>query len=547
MNEIAEVVARAIPPLFFHYIIVVFVVGLILCVCVLKFKYLYWYEQPLTFRFTVQRFFRGGGGGGVGRHPTSIMNPLSLGTRCYNAVVYPFLHHVNHDTVRVYRGNDEDSPPPFERISHLLQQQGTNNGGGSGGGIVHKNAGLIACDSSDTLRLLLSQDTFGLSAFIGVFVDKAMTATATASDRSIKGVSVLTPRIMISFDSSIATSSYRSVSIYMSEYLAWNKYTMIERESLELVETTEYIQKSREIAGEQTLYRYSEIPWFVIPFSTVYSYVFTPPPPSAPPQSIQNSIIRSGITIVHVSSANFALFYSFVNESTRDFRCCILNELTQLQSLVDHKLYRIYMLVLNEVRVIAVYVFTRSAMPRRLLNDSTTRDRLLKTAAPNKKKRTKGNRISDLHDHVSKTSTALVKYLPPVLPPRYDAFGKRISSVPPNTKTHEMDPTAPFPSSSASGHTVIRLISSIQHKSLCEASDFLTGFQRVCSIEMSKNGKSGYGAVMIDTIAHNYRIIDHLVAKESLSWPLISQDKWYYILYNAIIHEETLCKDILMV
>jgi hypothetical protein len=536
MNELAEVVARAIPPLFFHYIIVVFVVGLILCVCVLKFKYLYWYEQPLTFRFTVQRFFRGG----VGHHRTTIMNPLSLGTRCYNAVVYPFLHHVNHDTVRVYRGNDEDSPPPFERISQLLQQRGTNNGGG--GGIVHKNAGLIACDSSDTLRLLLSQDTFGLSAFIGVFVDKAMTATATAtaSDRIIKGVSVLTPRIMISFDSSIATSSYKSVSIYMSEYLAWNTYMMIERESLTLIETTEYIQKSREIAGEQTLYRYSEIPWFVIPFSTVYSYLFTPPP-----QSIQNSIIRSGITIVPVSSANFALFYSFVNESTRDFRCCILNELTQLQSLVDHKLYRIYMLVLNEVRVIAVYVFTRSAMPRLLLNHSTTRDRLLKTA-PNKKKRTKGNRISDLHDHVSKTSTALVKYLPPVLPPRYDAFGKRITA-PPNTKTHEMDPTALFPSSSVSGHTVIRLISSIQHKSLCEASDFLTGFQRVCSIEMSKNGKSGYGAVMIDTIAHNYRIIDHLIAKESLSWPLISQDKWYYILYNAIIREETLCKDILMV
>jgi len=35
--------------------------------------------------------------------------------------------------------------------------------------------------------------------------------------------------------------------------------------------------------------------------------------------------------------------------------------------------------------------------------------------------------------------------------------------------------------------------------------------------------------------------------KESASWPLLSQDKWYYILYNAIIHEETVCKDILMV
>ena len=547
MNELADVVARSIPPLFFHYIIVVFVIGVISLVCVLKFKYLYWYDQPLTFQFTVRRFFRGGGG--VGRHRTSIMYPLSLGTRCYNAVVYPFLHHVNHDTVRVYRGNDEDSPPPFEKIVEILRSRRKE--------YDIKNAGLIACDSSDTLRLLLSQETFGLSAFIGVFIDKdtgaTMTTTATTmataimNDDNIKGVSVLTPRIMISFDSSIGTSSYKSVSIYMSEYLAWNKYTMIERESLELLETTEYIQKSREIAGEQTLYRYREIPWFVIPFSTVYSYVFTPPPtprPLRPPRSAQKAIIRSGITIVPVSSVNFALFYSFVNESTRDFRCCILNELTQLQSLVDHKLYRIYMLLLNEVRVIAVYVFTRSALPTMIMKQSTTRDSVIKVT-PNKKKRTKGNRIADLHNYISNTSTALVKYLPPVIPPKYDAFGKRLSA-PQNTKTNGTD----LAGVSSTGNTVIRLLSSIRHKTLCEASDFLTGFQRACGIELLNSANSasiGHGAVMIDTIAHNYHIIDELVSKESSSWPLLTQDKWYYILYNAIIHEPTVCKDILMV
>jgi hypothetical protein len=278
--------------------------------------------------------------------------------------VYPFLHHVNHDTVRVYRGNDEEMPPPFERIYRMLQQQRS------------KNAGVVACESIDTLRVLLSQDTFGLSAFIGVFMN----------NDSIKGVSVLTPRIMISFGSSLATSSYTSVTIYMSEYLAWNKYTMTERESLELLETTEYIQKSREIAGEQTLYRYSEIPWFVIPFSTVYSYVFTPSPMPRPPRS---SIIDKGITVVPVSSANFALFYAFVNENTREFRCSILNELTQLQSLVEHKLYRIYMLLMNEVRVIAVYIFTRSAMPSNdLIHNMSSRDTLSNVSIPKKKKRT---------------------------------------------------------------------------------------------------------------------------------------------------------------
>ena len=518
MNDSALQVA--FPPFFFHYIIVFFVVSIILCVCVLKFKYLYWYEQPLTFRFTIRRLARGDGGG---RPRTTIMNPLSLGTRCYNAVVYPFLHHVNHDTVRVYRGNDEETPPPFERISQLLQQQQASK---------NENTGLIACDSIDTLRVLLSQDTFGLSAFIGVFM----------KNDSIKGVSVLTPRIMISFGSSLVTSSYKSVTIYMSEYLAWNKYTITERESLELLETTEYIQKSREIAGEQTLYRYSEIPWFVIPFSTVYSYVFTPPPMPRLPRS---SIIDKGITCIPVSSANFALFYAFVNENTRDFRCCILNELTQLQSLVEHKLYRIYMLLMNEVRVIAVYIFTRSAMPSDdLIHKVNTRETVSsKASIPKKKKRTKGNRITDLHNYISNTSTALVKYLPPVIPPKYDVFGKRIvgSTKQSQSQSHGMDTT----SSSIRNTAALRLISSIQHKSLCEPSYFMSGFQRCCCIELSASNY--YGAVIIDTIAHNYRIIDMLVTSEPISWPLLIQEKWYYILYNAIIHDETVCKDILMV
>ena len=512
MNEVAaDTAAKAIPPFFFHYIIVFLVVVVILCICVLKFKYLYWYDQPLTFRFTLRRFFRGSGG----RHRTSIMNPLSLGERCYNAVVYSFLHHVNHDTVRVFRGIDEDVP--FERISQLLRPMSKNEG------IAHKNAGLTHAQSCDTIRLLLSQETFGLSAFIGVYYGDKCNHN-TISD-AIKGVSVLTPRIMLSFDSSLATSSYKSVSIYMSEYLAWNKYTMSERESLELVETTEYIQKSREIAGEQTLYRYCEIPWFVIPFSTVYSYVFKMPSASGS----AHSRFGHGITVIPVSSANFALFYAFVNEHTRDFRTCILNELTQLQSLVEHGLYRIYMLMLNDTRVIAVYLFTQSAFINEIQGYAAG---VAGAAGGRNKKKTKGNRIADLHDYVSSTSTALVKYLPPVIRPKYDAFGKRISTM---TQTRTKTPKS-------RESVVMRLVSSIQDKTLCETQDFLRGFQY--SIERV----SGIGGVVcIDTLAHNHRIIDPLVMKESVSWPLLTKDKWYYILYNAIIHEETLCKDILVI
>jgi hypothetical protein len=59
--------------------------------------------------------------------------------------------------------------------------------------------------------------------------------------------------------------------------------------------------------------------------------------------------------------------------------------------------------------------------------------------------------------------------------------------------------------------------------------------------------------VMIDTLAHNYRLIDDITKSASTAttttgaYQLLAQDKWYYILYNAIIHEETVCKDILMI
>jgi hypothetical protein len=525
MNEVAaDTMARAIPPFFFHYIIVVLVVIVILCVCVLKLKYFYWYEQPLTFRFTIRRFFRNrNGGGGGDRHPTSIMNILSLSERCYNAVVYPFLHHVNHDTVRVFRAaHDEDIP--FERISQLLQARSKDEG------IVHKNDGLIAVRSYDTLQLILSQETFGLSAFIGVFMNKD-----SANYDDIKGVSVLTPRIMISFDSSLTASAYRSVSIYMSEYLAWNQYTMTERESLELLETTEYIQKSREIAGEQTFYRYSEIPWFVIPFSTVYSYVFKTDSLTA--SAAHTTRLGHGMRVVRVSSANFALFYAFINEHTRDFRICILNELTQLQSLIEHGLYQIYMLLLNQTRVIAVYVFTQSSAGEVATHDALQSMKSVTETSRTKsrKKKTKGNRIADLHDYVSSTSTALVKYLPPVIPPKYDAFGKRIAA----TTTVEVTDSSSNIRKSRDMMT-LRLISSIHDKRVCEIADFLCGF-KYC-IESTR---AGLVTVTIDTIAHNHRIIDTLLTVSSTSF--LSKDKWYYILYNAIIHEETLCKDILTI
>jgi hypothetical protein len=539
-----------VPAFLFHYIIVVIFAAFIVCVCILKFKYLYWYSQPLTFRFTIRRWGgrenSGGGGSALdkGRWNTNIMNRLSLGERCYNAIVYPFLHNVNHTSVKVYGGGGVGNAP-FDSIAEFLSRRETEIIMPGRREITslynHNNQGL--CIPVDTLHLILSQETFGLSAFIGILHDERPDV-----DSVIKGVSVLTPRIMLSFGSSSTEILPRSVSIYICDYLAWIKYTTSERESLELLETTEYIQKSREIAGEQTLYRYRDIPWFVVPFTTVYTYMFNMQLGAATAATATTATVmprlRPGISVVPVSSVNFALFYSFVNECARDFRCCIFNELTQLQSLVTHGVYRIYMLVLNQVRVVAVYLFAPSWM-------KTTKTPITNTKI--KRRKTNGNRISALHQHITNTSTAVVKYLPPAISPKYDAFGKRVTTT---RMRVEGDLSHPSGSEESGGDNILLLLSSIQHKSLCERSDFIMGFHHSAASAGASTASTNGGniPILIDTFAHNYRLIDDIIAKpaslmssSSPSWKLLSQDKWYYILYNAIIHEETLCKDILMI
>jgi hypothetical protein len=517
------------PPFLFHYIIVVVCVVFLVCVCVLKFKYLFWYSQPITFRFTFGRWTRGGGGGAGGCKNTSIMNPLSLVQQYRKAVVYPFLHFVNHDSVIVYKDGSAgagagagECTPPYEKIATFLSRRETE---------------LVTPGRREDERIRIGGDIFelmySLSAFIGVFSGSGSGSSGSGSGSSdgIKGVCVLTPRIMLSF-SSVKTDPPRSVTIYLCEHMSWAKYITSERESLELLETTEYIQKSREIAGEQTLYKYHEIPWFVIPFTTVYRYTFSGS--VAATGATATGAIGDGVTLIKVSSVNFALFYAFVNECARDFRYCIFRELTQLQSLIQSGVYSIYMLLLHQVRVLAVYIFAPSWMKVTPAHAHT----YATSTASSKLKRTRGNRISSLHDHISRTSTALVKYLPPVTRPTYDAFGKRIKYTDTNGDGGG-DRAAP---------DILLLKSSIRHKTLCDYGVFVRGFVAAATTESTQTV-----VVSIDTIAHNYHIIDALMASSSSPSsspsPLtcISQDKWYYILYNAIIHEETVCKDILMV
>ena len=518
----------SLPSFFFHYVLCVICALYLISIAVLKFNYYYWYHQPLTFRFSVRRFW-------AARRPntfTSTMNQLNTNVNYENVKVY---------STASYALNYGHSDIPFHEIAELLNKDHNvtvNRGGTATTAGATAPAMMIPYIHHERLACILENETHGLAAFVGVY----------RSSRDIHGVSILTPRIKIERDraSNITAGAVPvSTSIYVCEHLAWSRYDISDRVGLELLETTEYIQKYREIAGEQTLYRYNEIPWFVIPFTTVYTYAISLEHSFINSQQQQQQRHRRPHTdVVKVSSVNFALFYAFINECSRDFSCSILNEITYLQHLIQSGIYQIYMLLLNKTRVLSVYIYGPSwarASPESLEYASkihrNNNDSL-------HKKKTRTNRIERLHNYISQTSTAVIKYLPPVIPPKYDLSGKRVvisrmgagaSSSADNDVLY--NPSAEIP----------RLLSSIRNKQYCDTQVFVDGFIESLKLRCRETGPGpgpGPGPVLIDTIAHNYTIIDEIVRSGT---PVLWTNKWYYVLYNAIIHRELPCKDLFMV
>jgi len=536
----------SLPPLFFHYAICILCALYLITIAVLKFNYYYWYHQPLTFRFSVKRWY-------AARRPntfTSTMNPLrDVGGVGHAAVVYPFITNVNYDNVKVYSTASSQSLPWDDIIQGIAELLNKNHklvvNHGSTAAASAAASATIPYIHHERLACILSNETHGLAAFVGVYRSRLPAERGVAGD--IHGVCILTPRIKIErdlTDRAAAATAPLSTSIYVCDHLAWSRYDISDRESLELLETTEYIQKSREIAGEQTLYRYNQIPWFVIPFTTVYTYALSLERLTTP---IRRRAKGGHTAVIKVSSVNFALFYAFINECSRDFRCSILNEITHLQHLIQSGIYQVYMLLLNKTRVLSIYIYGPSwvqASPESLEDASKKRRNTVH------KKKTRGNRIERLHNYISQTSTAVVKYLPPVIPAKYDLSGRRVGI----SRTLGATGSAAAAAAAAAADDVYdpsteipRLLSSIRNKQHCDAQVFVDGF--IESLKMRCTGPGpGPGTVLIDTIAHNHIIIDEIVRSVTdVTSVVLWSNKWYYVLYNAIIHRELPCKDLFMV
>jgi hypothetical protein len=160
-------------------------------------------------------------------------------------------------------------------------------------------------------------------------------------------------------------------------------------------------------------------------------------------------------------------------------------------------------------------------------------------------KKTRGNRISALHDHISRTSTAVVKYLPPVITPKYDAMGRRIkNTLGANNESHGSDSNI---TGELSSDDILLLKSSIRDKTICENDLFVRGFMASVYDMTRSNGSTNNTYVSIDTLAHNHIIVDIIKGTYFSSWKMVFSNKWYYILYNAIIHQEVMCKDVCII
>lgn len=137
-----------------------------------------------------------------------------------------------------------------------------------------------------------------------------------------------------------------------------------------------------------------------------------------------------------------------------------------------------------------------------------------------------------------------MKYLPPVIEPKYDLSGKRVRvRVRDRVEGRSVRDTDVLYNPSTE---IPRLLSSIRNKQICDTQVFVDGF--IDSLKLrcrDTNAGLTSGALLIDTIAHNYIIIDEITRGDppGATW----SHKWYYVLYNAIIHRELPCKDLFMV
>ena len=562
----------------YEYVFVILLIIYLVAMVILKIKFGFWHNQPLSFRYSpywwwhqmAPRSVLESGSSYVMTTQYNLSNTVtSISSGTTKAVIFPFIHNVNYKQISVYyncdrflataglsseisRYNDIISIP-FEQIAHFFNT-------------IRPPAASAASAASakfiepfvdfERFSQTITNDTHGLSPFVGVYYRPTYAAGQGVDDAineitEVQGVSVLLPRQKIEYDTSVKKKGY-TTTIYVCEHFLWNPLLLTDRESLELLETTEYIQKSREIAGELTLYRYYNIPPFVVPFSTGYTYGI----------SLEHTgldirkQLRVGLLLVKVSSANFNIFYNFIIECSRDFRCSIIHPISHIQHLVDSGIYHIYMLVINKTLVISAYIFGPSWT--KCIEKNTSGSAKAGAGAVSRsgrrKLQTQCDRIEHIREKIAETSTALVKYLPPTEVHQYDISGKRIKSLEHTISSGDKsnknrNKNGKQGSMATASDEIPRLISSMKHKLNCDNDIFLYGFieaSRDLTASLYRNVKSNgkfANILMIDTIAHNYILLDELNKRAPPLWI----DKWYYVMYNAYIRQELLCKDLFMV
>lgn len=574
----------------YEYAFVIMLIIYLIAMATLKIKYGFWHNQPLSFRYSPYWWWHrlapplsrpwsdsGSGSSYILKTQYNLSNTVtSISSGTTKAVIFPFIHNVNYKQISVYYNRDRFPMAtsaaglsleisryndiisiPFEQIAQFLNTTHPSDAPDVPAASVQFIEPFV---DVERFSQTITNDTHGLSPFVGVYHRQTYVTAGTGANidtiTEVQGVSVLLPRQKIEYDvtntiAKKAGSGYTS-TIYVCEHFQWNPLLLGNHESLELLETTEYIQKSREIAGELTLYRYNVIPPFVVPFSTCYTYGISLEQPGI---EIRKQV-RVGLLLVKVSSANFNLFYNFIIECSRDFRCSILHPNSHIQHLVDTGIYHIYMLVINKTLVISAYIFgpswvkciEKDTHPRGSAGAGSRRGR--------RKLQTQRDRIEDVRARIAETSTALVKYLPPTEIPQYDISGKRIKSLEhpissgdkPNKNRNKNGKQVSMVMAAAS-EEIPRLISSMKHKLNCDNDIFLYGFleaSRDLTASLQRNVKSNgktANILMMDTIAHNYILLDELNKRAPPLWI----DKWYYVMYNAYIRTELICKDLFMV
>lgn len=454
-----------------EYVVVIVCILYIIIFGTLKIKYKYWYEQPLCSVWTPAylrlRIGMLGANESFSRGITIHNQDSSLS----------FIKHADIRIIRVLEGENAITPPILESMAFLLQQDKSHE------------PPQLTFQIKEKITIIRHYSTQMLKSWTIGHNSPVFLGLHERTRHLMQQMDVISTRELVSAIMMVPMNCYfhnePPFSLYTPVAFAWQPRG---EERLALIDTTEFVQKTREPSVNKSLYKYSDIPSFIVPFTQFYTYTF-----DMRTWKKWRYHLPAKYKIVRVNRINLETYFGFLRECmSHTFTCMILPEFSSILHLINNETFDAYMLLENNRIVNAIYIMASPGMKR-----LHTETRMKMEEYQNKMREPEG--VDAQFSHQQR-----IKRL------------KKAQTTVPSSKSNVLPDSH-----------VLYLKNSVR-STTCDVSTFVCGFINVMRDVYKRRP---HHTIRIDTISHNFHIIDDILQK----YKATSIEKWHYLFYNYAI------------